>query len=172
MRRNRLLLQMLHAHPDADYVESFQSLAAVNLEIRRTGANAERLLRKAALEMDIGNHAAAVAAARHASQLSPKDAEPHFVAGRGLMLMALVRARALPGATAGAAGIPDAPEGVASEPANQLASDAAHEFRAAVRLNPDDQEALEDLAVIESILTSHPQDASFARALRAQMENV
>lgn len=169
MRRTTVLLQMLHPSQDADYVERFQALAAVNLELRRQGANASRLLQKAALEIDVGNHASALAAARHAIQLAPRDAEPHFVAARALMLMALVRARVLPGATGSpgdAAHTREAPR----ESARQLSAEAVGELHAALRLNAEDDEALEDAALIDAMLAAHPEDAAFARALRTQAD--
>lgn len=161
MARTRLL-QQLQAPQDLDYVERFQTLAQVNLEIRRTGPNADRLLRKATLEMDIGNHAAALAAARHAAQLAPRMPEPHFLAARALVLLALVRSKAI----AGAPGVQDEP----GEPPVQLMQDAIQEFRAVLRLNPEDMEALEDVAILDAMMLAHPSDKGLESALRKQAE--
>ncbi|MHB8633127.1 MAG: hypothetical protein ACYDBQ_04040 [Thermoplasmatota archaeon] len=151
------LLQQFKAQSDVDYVDCFQGLAALSLEIRRSGPTPERLLRKATLEMDIGNHVAALAAARHAGQLASRAGEPHFVAARALVLMALVRARAL-------AGAPGLDEG--SETPSQLVRDAVGELHHALRLNPEDEEAREDVVVLEALLAAHPVDQQLDITLR------
>ena len=163
MKRTRLLTQ-LQAPQDLDYVERFQTLAAVNLEIRRTGPSSPRLLRKAALEMDIGNHAAALAAARHACQLTPKESEAHFQVARALVLLALVRSKAI-------AGAPGTPDETGEAPA-QLLHDAVQEFKAVLRLNPEDLEALEDVAILETMMLTNPTDRALEQALRRQVEGV
>ncbi|HEX2065386.1 MAG TPA: hypothetical protein VHI93_01100, partial [Candidatus Thermoplasmatota archaeon] len=108
--RPRLIAQLVHA-ADLDYVEHFQMLSAVNLEIRRSGPTAERLLRKAILEMDVGNFLASLAAAEDALALDPKSPEVRHQLGRINLRLALAKAGA-PGRSGGC--------GVAAQRARQL----------------------------------------------------
>ncbi|HLF15848.1 MAG TPA: hypothetical protein VI796_00210, partial [Candidatus Thermoplasmatota archaeon] len=110
--KTELLTQLLHAPRDLDYVERFQGLAAVNLEIRRSGPTAERLLRKAALEMDVGNPTAGLAAAQDAAALSPDSAEAHFLIGKARILLALVKAHALTAGPGGTTDVEDSATGL------------------------------------------------------------
>lgn len=156
--RQRLLTQLIHAPADLDYVERFQQLSAVNLEMRRHGPSGERLLRKAILEMDVGNFSASLTAAQDAAVIDPRNAEAHFQVARAFILLGLVRAGALPVGPG-----QRAPE----ESTTALVTKAMETFRTVLRLNTEDGEAAEDLAFLHTLVAAHPTETGLVRALRA-----
>jgi tetratricopeptide (TPR) repeat protein len=155
--RQRLLALLVHG-PDLDYVEHFQKLAAVNLEIRRSGPTAERLLRKAILEMDVGNFLASLAAAEDALALEPKDPEVRHQLGRINLRLALAKAGAIPLG-------PGAEKGILQS-ATDLLQDAITSFDAAVRLNPEDDESRSDAGILHQLAQDCDTDAKLTKALR------
>ncbi len=157
--RQKLLAQLVSAPRDLDYVERFQALAAVNLEIRRLGPAGDRLLRKALLEMDVGNFAAGLTAAQDAAAIRPDDPEVYFVMGKALVLLAMVKAEALPGGPG--------PGSAVEESATGLLLAAADAFRRASQLNRQDEEVQWDLATVEALLKKHETERGLLRALRA-----
>lgn len=138
------LSQRLHVPRDVDYVQAFQNLNRVQLELRRHGPSVELLLRRCELERRVGNYAASHAAALDAYRLDPRNPEVHYQVGVALVYLAMRKAGAVP-CTTSSIRVPDQDQ-------DQLLERAVYAFRAVVQLNPDDQDAevlqheLEDLA--------------------------
>ncbi len=163
--RQRTITQLIQTPNDLDYVEHFQALAQVNLEIKRGGATRDQLLRKAVLEMDVGNFQASSDAARAANDLDPKNAEAAYLEGVAEVLMAMVRAEALP-AGPGAGGPAVLPRDASIRTCLRHAADA---FGRAVRLNPRDQEAKDDLLAVSTLLMEHADEGDLRDALRTHV---
>jgi tetratricopeptide (TPR) repeat protein len=142
--KTRLLTQLVQVPADLDYVEHFQVLSGVNLEIRRHGPSADRLLRKAILEMDIGNYAASLAAAQDACALDPVSAETHHQVGLAYLLLAMAKAGVVPTGP----GVRETP----SESCMGLLQKAVSSLGEVLRLNPDDQETREGVSVLKDWL--------------------
>ncbi|HUR62240.1 MAG TPA: hypothetical protein VM286_07760 [Candidatus Thermoplasmatota archaeon] len=155
--RTRLLARLVHG-PDLDYVEHFQMLSAINLEIRRSGPTAERLLRKAILEMDVGNYLASLSAAEDALALDARSPEIRHQLGRIHLRLALAKAGAIPLG-------PGAEKGILQSP-TELLQGAIEAFEAAVRLNPEDDESRSDAGVLHQLAADCDTDAKLAKALR------
>ncbi len=155
--KQKTLLQLVPPHTEADYLEHFQSLAEVNMEIRQNGLTPERLLRKSIIELEIGNYSAERDAARDAAELKPDWAEVHYQEGMSLLLLALTKA----GVVAGAPGM-EAPVGGV----RTLMEHAARSFGQALRLNADDEEVQEDVAALTRFLARHDEDADLEAAVR------
>jgi len=151
------LLELVHHQTDLDYLTHFQALASVNLDIRNHGPTAERLLRKSILELDLGNPTAALQAAHDAVVAAPHNPESHYQVGIAHVVLAFVRAGALPTAQGG-----DSP----SASATDLLAGAARSFGEAVRLNTEDEEAVDDLAVVTLFLAEHGDEDVLRGALR------
>ena len=157
----RLRTRLLVAPRDLDYVEQFQLLAAVNLEMRRHGPTVDRLVRKAVLEMHVGNFSAALTAALDAATEDPTSAEAHYQAARAYILLALNKADVLPRGP-GDVGAPEA--GL-----EELVRLAMEELRTVIRLNLKDEDALETFLLLESLLESSRGEEQLAAALRAHV---
>lgn len=157
--RQRLSL-LFQVPSDLDYVASFQALSKLNLELRRYGPTAERLVRKAQLERDVGNTGAGLVAAQDALVLDPHDGELHYQLGIAFLHVALAKAGALPvGPSPG-----DLPEDTVAD----LLGKAVAAFGMVVELNPKDDDARQDAQVLQTVLAAHPGEASLADALRAR----
>lgn len=154
------LAQLFQVPADLDYVESFQALSKVNLEIRRYGPSAERLIRKAHLERDVGNHAAGLVAAQDALVLDPRDPEMHYQVGLAFLYLALAKARALP--------VGPSPTELPDETASELLSKSVAAFRMVLELNPKDEDARQDATALQSILDAHGSDDQLGVALRSR----
>src|SRR5688500_4817648 len=152
--RQRLLTQLFQVPQDLDYVGSFQALSKVNLEIRRLGPSAERLLRRAQLERAVGNHAASLAACQDALVLEPANAETHYQVGVAHLFLALAKADALP--------VGPRPTELPDESLTALVRHAADSFAKAVELNPNDEDAREDAAVLRKVLDDAVNDDELA----------
>lgn len=157
----RPLTQLIRTTSDLDYVERFQTLAKVNLEMRNAGPTADRLLRKAVLEIEVGNYAAGLEAARDAITMDGTSPEAHYQAAVAHVLLAYVRIGALPLAP-GAHQLP-------GEAAQEHLRKALDGFREAVRLNPVDDEARDDVHALERILERHGDEQGLSEALRASL---
>lgn len=155
--RPRLIAQLVHA-ADLDYVEHFQLLSAVNLEIRRSGPTAERLLRKAILEMDVGNFLASLSAAEDALALAPRSAEVRHQLGCINLRLALAKAGAIPLG-------PGAEKGILQSP-TELLQAAIDAFETAVRLNPQDDESRADAGILVQLAKDCDTDVKLSKALR------
>lgn len=159
--KQRTLQEVITVPAETDYLEHFQALATVNLEIHHHGPSAHRLLRKSILEADIGNYTAALEAARDAIDVAPTLTEAHYQEGMCLMLLAFSRA----GVLAGAPGL----ESPIARP-RRLLEQARDAFAATVAGNPADDEAAMDLYAIEGFLRRHEADDSLEAELRALFE--
>lgn len=143
---------------DADYVQQFQDLASLNLQVRALGPSKERLVLKAILERGVGNHAASLEAATDAVALDADLAEAHYQVGLALLAIALRKAGDVPsGPTERAA--PD-------DSILDLGRKAVEAFREAARLDKDAECA--DLVEALSELVSGSEDELTA-ALRASL---
>lgn len=158
--RQRRLTQLVEVPRDLDYVESFQALSKVNLELRRLGPSADRLLRRAQLERAVGNHAASLVACQDALVLDPANGEMHYQVGLAQLFLALSKADMLPVGPR-APDLPDDSVGV-------LLRRAADCFAKALEHNPNDEDAREDLRAIEGILADNESDRDVERALRGK----
>lgn len=154
------LTQLFQVPADLDYVASFQALSKLNLEIRRHGPTAERLVRKAHLERDVGNTAAGLVAAQDALALDPRNAEMHYQVGVAFLHLALAKAGALPvGPT-----VSEAPQ----ESARELLEKSVAAFLMAVELNPLDEDARQDAQTLQAAVDAHAADAALCEALRSR----
>ncbi len=160
MTTTRLLTHLVQA-TDLDYVEHFQSLAIANLELRRLGPSAERLVRKSVLELDVGNFTASAAAAQDAVALAPLSSETHHQLGLSTLYLALAKAGAIPVG-------PGVPERV-PESVTGLLWRSLEAWKEALRLAPDDEETRHDLGIVESVLAAHRSDGELVEALRDAM---
>jgi tetratricopeptide (TPR) repeat protein len=154
------LSQLFQVPADLDYVESFQALSKVNLEVRRYGPTAERLLRKAHLERDVGNHASSLVAAQDALVLDPRNPEMHYHVGLAFLYLALAKADALP--------VGPSPTELPDEDATALLGKAVAAFQMVLELNPRDEDARTDANALQAVLDSHPDDRHLAEALRGR----
>ncbi len=157
--QQRNLLQLLPPRDETDYLDHFRCLAAVNVEIQQNGASAERLLRKAILEMEVGNFAAGLEAARDATDVRPEWAEAHYQQGMALLHLAFVRA----GILAGSAGM-ERPVGSCKT----LLEHAGRAFGEALRLHPEDEEVQDDLKTLSLFLASN-EDVDSVRAAMQEL---
>lgn len=162
MKQN-ILPQLLHRSVDTDYVEHFQALAEVNLEIQKNGPTAARLIRKSILESGAGNYAAGREAAEDALVLEPHNTEARYQEGVANLLLAMVRC----GATAGGPSLKATPP----ETVEQLMAKAVESFGTVLADNPEDREASEDLDFLKNLLESSGDEEGMARALRDVLDS-
>ncbi len=144
---------------DADYVTHFGELQALNLEIRAQGPTTERLLRKAILELDVGNFLASVDAARDAVAMAPFAADTHHLLGLAYVHVAFAKAGMIPQGPGHGEGVPESVTG--------LLWRALEQFRECLEQAPDDEETRSDVAVLEKFLRGHPDDAQLLKALQS-----
>ncbi len=154
------LTQLFQVPSDRDYVESFQALSKVNLEIRRYGPTAERLVRKAHLERDVGNHGSSLVAAQDALVLDPRDPEMHYQVGLAFLYLALAKAGALP--------VGPSPSEMPEDSASALLGKAIAAFRVTLELNPKDDDARQDAQALQAVLDAHATERALADALRSR----
>ncbi len=160
--RTRLLTQLIQA-PNLDYVENFQILSALNLEIRRHGPSAERMLRKAIMEMGVGNYAACLSAALDAQAMDTQSPEAHHQVGSAYFLMALARSGAVPGG-------PGMGLAADNDPATVLLSKSVEAFHAVLKLNAGDEETRQDLAILEQLAKDCDTESKLLSALRRTLK--
>ena len=154
------LAEVFAVPTDLDYVQAFQNLAFLVLEIRKSGPDAARLLRKSLLEREVGNHQASLEAVNQALELDPLNPEAHYELGLAYLYLALAKAEALPvGPTAPA---------LPYESITDLLSLAVESFSKVVELNPADEDAAQDLAAIAEVLAIGADDLAVAQALRTK----
>lgn len=154
------LSQLFQVPADLDYVESFQALSKVNLEIRRYGPTAERLVRKAHLERDVGNHASSLVSAQDALVLDPRNPEMHYQVGIAFLYLAFAKAGALP--------VGPSPSEVPEDSASALLEKAMAAFRITLELNPKDDDARQDAQALQAVLDAHATERALADALRSR----
>ena len=160
--RQRLLTQLVQAPQDLDYVESFQALSRINLELRRHGPSADRLLRRAVLERAVGNHAASLAATQDALVLEPQTPEMHYQVGVAHLFLALAKAEALP--------VGPRPTELPDESLSVLLGRARDAFAKAAEMNPADEDAREDVAVLTKVLDGAGSESALAEARRCKKD--
>lgn len=154
------LSQLFQVPDDLDYVDGFQALARVMLEIRRDGPTVERLLRRSQLERGVGNHMASLACAREALLLDDGNAETHYDLGMAYLFLALAKADALPVGPK----VTELPvEGI-----GELLGAAVEEFSRTLELNPEDEDARQDVAAIAELLALGVDNDALATALRSR----
>ncbi|MGB0652744.1 MAG: hypothetical protein ACPGQL_06040 [Thermoplasmatota archaeon] len=149
----------MHAPLDLDYVESFQTLASVNLELEKLGNSPERLLRKAVLELAVGNFQAGLRAAQQAIVGRHDNSEAHYQLGLAQLLLAFVEAEAIPAGPSWK----ERPSRIGVRSRLQAAADA---FADAVRLNADDGDAVAGLEHMGRLLLRDEGEAALAERLR------
>jgi tetratricopeptide (TPR) repeat protein len=156
------LTQLVQVPQDLDYVHHFQELARVNLALHQRGPDTRLLVQKAMLELDVGNFEGARQAAREALALAPDDAEAQYQRGLACVLMAFVKAEA----------VPTGPGHRTSpiESVRSLLEEAGRAFAGTVQANPDDVDAQEDMDAVTRTLEDHAEDASLEAALRGEPE--
>lgn len=154
------LSQLFLVPSDLDYVESFQSLSKVNLEIRRYGPTAERLVRKAHLERDVGNHASSLVAAQDALVLDPRNPEMHYQVGLAFLYLALAKAGALP--------VGPSPSEMPEDGTPALLEKAVAAFHLTLELNPNDDDARQDAQALQAVLDAHASERALSDALRGR----
>ncbi len=157
------LLSHLGSPASMDYVEGFTALCSLNLEIRRSASTAPLLVRKAILEMSIGNYAAALSAAIDATTIEPDNAEAFHQVGCANFLMALAKAGALARSRPTAA----ACEGAT---ATGFMAAARTAFSEAASRNAADEEALQHLAIVELFTDGCTTEAAMVAALRHALD--
>lgn len=156
--KQRTLQELVTVPAETDYLEHFQALARVNLEMRQQGPTAQLLVRKSFLEADIGNYTAALDAARDAIDVAPTLSEARYQEGMSLMLLAFSRVGLL-------AGSPGLASPLAR--ARTLLEQSRDAFAATLEINPADEEAELDLQALEAFLRRHGEDDALETALRA-----
>lgn len=154
------LSQLFLVPADLDYVESFQALSKVNLEIRRYGPTAERLVRKAHLERDVGNHGSSLVACQDALVLDPRNPEMHYQVGLAFLYLALAKAGALP--------VGPSPSDLPEDATAALLEKAIAAFQVTLELNPKDDDARQDAQALQAILDAHATEKALGEELRGR----
>ncbi len=138
---------------ESDYVQCFEQMAFVEVEIRRRGPSPHLLIRRAQLHLAIGNYAPALRAAQEAVARAPRDGEAHYQEGLAWIAMARVQCGA---AAAPGVAVP------ARRPLITLIENAYEAFCAAAKCCPEDTEAKELVKEVESLLMLDDQAIAYA----------
>lgn len=152
------LAELFQVPSDLDYVQAFQDLSNLTLEIRRAGPTVGRLLRKSFLERGVGNHGASLTAVQRALELDPQSAEVHYNLGIAYFFLALARADALP--------VGPRASDLPGESISELLGLAVEEFSRVLEINPSDEDAAQDVAALAEILAVGADDLQLGLALR------
>ncbi|MEA3203732.1 MAG: hypothetical protein QOI63_1411 [Thermoplasmata archaeon] len=142
-----------------DYVEGFQDLARLGVEIHRSGPTLPLLLRKAVLELRVGSYAAASDAASDALVCNDQCAEAHWLHALALLGLCLVDLGLL---TEG----PGEPPARSGAPVLARLEAAWRSLVECVRLSGGDQEAATLLAYVETVLAARPPRRRLPHLLR------
>lgn len=156
----RPLSQLFQVPADLDYVNGFQELARLNLQLRREGPSVELLLRRASLERAVGNHRASLDAVLDAQRLAPDHAEVQYELGVTYFFLAMSEAGALP--------VGPLHRSAPTEGVRALLSAALDAFTTVIELNPADAEAARDLGAIADLLAAQSDDLALAESLRSR----
>lgn len=154
------LSQLFQVPSDLDYVQAFQDLSNLNLEIRKDGPTVARLLRKSFLERGVGNHGASLGAVQRALEIDPQNAEVRYSLGLAYFFLALARADALP--------VGPRASDLPGESVSELLGLAVEAFSRVVELNPSDDDAAQDLAALAELLAVGASDDQLGVALRSR----
>ncbi|MHB1262680.1 MAG: tetratricopeptide repeat protein [Thermoplasmatota archaeon] len=153
------LAQVFQVPADLDYVEAFQALAMANLAVRRDGPSVQNLLHKARMEHGVGNHGASLGAVQRALELDPANVESRYELGLAYFFLALARAEALP--------VGPRPTDLPPEGIGELLGLAVEAFSSVIQLNPEDQDAADDLDALAEVLAVGADDEQLGVALRS-----
>ncbi|MGB1696929.1 MAG: hypothetical protein ACPHK8_00855 [Thermoplasmatota archaeon] len=141
--------ELVHA-PQTDYVEAFQAISHVNMEIQKMGPTPERLLRRAVLEIDMGSYVDARESIQDSLLAGHQAPEAMYYLGIVNVFLAMQKA----GAIAAAAGQ------FAPEPARVHMEQACAAFRSALALN-EDEDLQAQLEACEDLLEEAPDEDAF-----------
>lgn len=136
--------------PDLDYTTAFRVLADVQAEVLRLGLSRERVLRRGAALLALGNYLGAAFDAERALRLDPAWAEAHYLKGQAFLALAGVKhgiARPGPGAYLPMAALP---------PRRHLLLTARQCLLDVLARRPDDPQAGKVLAAADGLLACVP----------------
>ena len=154
----------LEVESDSDYVGCFQDLFSVGVQLRK-GRTVPLLLQAAVLNLRLGNHGAARFEAQNALKLNAACVEAHWL-----------RALACLGLTLERLGLIDAGPGAIADddpklPAEETLEEAHASFTQCARLtNWQDQEAVDYMEFLSTLLAARLTGAALARALRPLLD--
>lgn len=144
--------------PDLDYPQAFRVLAGVQAEIVRDGLTRERVLRRGAALLALGNFLAAAFDAERALRLDPTWGEANYLKGQAFLALAGVKhgvARPGPGAYLPVQALP---------PRRHLLLTARQCLLAVLAQEPEDPQAFKALGACDALLASLSDAASVAVA--------
>lgn len=136
--------------PDLDYTAGFRVLADVQAEIVRDGMSRERVLRRGAALLALGNYLGAAFDAERALRLDPRWAEANYLKGQAFLALAGVKhgvARPGPGAYLPLKALP---------PRRHLLLTARQCLLTVLAGEPSDPQALKALAACDMLLRALP----------------
>jgi tetratricopeptide (TPR) repeat protein len=149
--------------PDLDYTGAFRVLADVQAEIVRLGLSRERVLRRGAALLALGNYLGAAFDAERALRMDPLWAEAHYLKGQAFLALAGVKhgiARPGPGAYLPMEALP---------PRRHLLLTARQCLLDVLARRPDDPQAGKALVAADQLLAAVPHEAAaMAAPLRAR----
>lgn len=86
------MVQLPHLpSPDLDYTAAFQVLARVQAEVLRDGLDREKVLRRGAALLALGNYLGAAFDAERALRMAPAWGEAHYLKGQAFLALAGVK---------------------------------------------------------------------------------
>jgi tetratricopeptide (TPR) repeat protein len=144
--------------PDSDYGEAFHRLVEAGAALRLEGPSEERLLCRGMAHVALGNYRDALSDAEQAIRRNPFSTEGHYLKGQALLALAAIKHGVLVvgvGSRALAAGLP---------PRRHLVLTAMQCFRRCLDANPDDPQALVQLAAADRLLADIAKSADDAAA--------
>jgi hypothetical protein len=154
MKAPQAILRLVAGQQETDYVSAFNLLTRLHMDLRKDGARADLLLRRAALEVAIGHFMAASGSAREASRLAPMSKEAHYLDGLAKLGQALVSAEAIPDT-----------EGTRQAGTSHFVTQACAAMRRAAEMNPEDAEGGEWVQELADFEKSFKDDTSLGLAL-------
>lgn len=144
--------------PDLDYTAGFRVLADVQAEIIREGLSRERVLRRGAALLALGNYLGAAFDAERALRLDPTWSEANYLKGQAFLALAGVKhgvVRPGPGAYLPLKALP---------PSRHLLLTARQCLLSVLAGEPSDPQAVQGLAACDTLLRATP-DAPVATAV-------
>ncbi len=140
--------------PDLDYAGGFRVLATVQAEILRQGMTRERVLRRGAALLALGNYLGAAFDAERALRMDPAWSEAHYLKGQAFLALACVKhgvARPGPGAYMPMQALP---------PRRHLLLTARQCLLQVLATRPDDPQAGKALSAADGLLADLPPAAA------------
>lgn len=138
--------------PDLDYAAAFRVLADVQAEIVREGLDRQRVLRRGAALLALGNYLSAAFDAERALRFDPTWTEASYLKGQAFLALAGVKhgvARPGPGAYLPIRALP---------PRRHLLLTARQCLLAVLARGSDDPQATKALVACDEMLSSLPQE--------------